>query len=70
MIVALAERSLVLVVDKQDEAWMNVKAGKLERATKRKDRPKFRVATVHGVYGVERSFPLYAPACTNFCLRS
>ena len=46
--------------------------GRQERATKRKERPKFRVATADGggllgsdstrdYTGVERSFPLYAP---------
>ena len=49
--------------------------GRQERATKRKERPKFRVATAHArrrtlgsdstrdYTGVERSFPLYAPDC-------
>ena len=50
--------------------------GRQERATKRKERPKFRVATAHGggtlgsdstrdYTGVERSFPLYAPGIIN-----
>ena len=44
--------------------------GRQERATKHKERPKFRVATAHGsdstsdYTGVERFFPLYAPGGT------
>ena len=54
---------------------MDVKASKSELQSA-KERPKFQVATAHGgstlgsdsthnYMGVERSFPLYAPECTD-----
>ena len=52
--------------------------GRQDQATKHKERPKFQVATGHGVdfsfdsahgaYGVERSFPLYAPCETDIIM--